>query len=34
MNMQTAELAVKARAQESLPRLLGRVVRRALLGVM
>ena len=34
MNKQTAELAVKARAQESLPRLLGRVVRRALLGVM
>ena len=34
MNMQAAELAVKARAQESLPRLLGRVVRHALLGVM
>ncbi|MEO8014912.1 MAG: type IV pilus secretin PilQ, partial [Polaromonas sp.] len=34
MNKQTAELAVKARAQESLPRLFGRVVRRALLGVM
>ena len=34
MNKQTGELAVKARAQESLPRLLGRIVRRALLGVM
>lgn len=34
MNMQTGELAVKARAQESLPHLLGRIVRRALLGVM
>ncbi len=34
MNKQTAELAVKAGAQESLPRLLGRIVRRALLGVM
>ncbi|CDS51297.1 Type IV pilus biogenesis protein PilQ [Polaromonas sp. CG9_12] len=34
MNKQTAELAVKARVQESLPRLLGRVVRRAVLGVM
>lgn len=34
MNMQTGELAAKARAQESLPHLLGRIVRRALLGVM
>ncbi|MBG6076000.1 type IV pilus secretin PilQ [Polaromonas sp. CG_9.11] len=34
MNKQTAELAVKTRVQESLPRLLGRVVRRAVLGVM
>ena len=34
MNKQTAELAAKARAQESLPRLLGRVVRRALASVM
>ena len=34
MNKQTAELAVTMRAQESLPRLLGRVVHRILLGVM
>jgi len=34
MNKQTAELAVKARAQKSLPCLLGRVVRRALWGVV
>ena len=34
MNKQTGELAVKARAKESLPRLLGRIVRRALLGLM
>ena len=34
MNKQTATLAAEARAQESLPRLLGPTVRRALLGAV
>ena len=34
MNKQTALLAAEARVEESLPRLLGRVVRRALFGIV
>ena len=34
MNTQTAPLAVKTKVQESLPRLLGRIVRRALISVL